>query len=405
MDKFIDLGVSVFDADFTLNPYDYLKDLYDRPDVLGFHADNMNFLFRFEQSRAVMFNKKFPRAMGNNEELQKLERDYAQRFPNRAWHFQHSYTHGAPNLKFKAAIGRFVADVAERASFAGAEPIFLKLANGGVIENYIDDVATLPMRVFLDACKLPYSDSELTELHQSGCAFLKSLENFYDEALLADCDAGLARLRQYMEEHYHQLDGASPLHSLIAGGRECGMTEEQLVANIVGMFLTSISNTVGISSAFILRTLLRDHGALQLLREQPELVQREQVIMELLRRDNHVKALSRQCDEPMSIDGFDIVQGEVVCLFFPGINMDHNHWPSSLALDFNRVFTGENNIVFGGSFYACIGRKLAMAFLSNIVDGFVRHLPPTATVRDDELVVDGSWMAERIISKMPIHLV
>ena len=24
MDKFIDLGVSVFDLDFTLNPYDYL---------------------------------------------------------------------------------------------------------------------------------------------------------------------------------------------------------------------------------------------------------------------------------------------------------------------------------------------------------------------------------------------
>ena len=97
-------------------------------------------------------------------------------------------------------------------------------------------------------------------------------------------------------------------------------------------------------------------------------------------------------------------RGEVVCLFFPGINMDHNHWASPLALDFNREFTGENNIVFGGSFYACIGRKLAMAFLSNIVDGFVRHLPSTATVRDEELVVDGSWMAERIISTMPIHL-
>jgi cytochrome P450 len=182
------------------------------------------------------------------------------------------------------------------------------------------------------------------------------------------------------------------------------MTEEQLVANIVGMFLTSISNTVGISSAFILRTLLRDQTALQLLREQPALVQNEQVIMELLRRDNHVKALSRQCEESMTLDGFDIAPGEVVCLYFPGINMDHNHWAAPLELDFSRVFTGENNIVFGGSFYACIGKKLAMAFLSNIVDGFIRHLPPTAKILDEEIVVDGSWMAERIITKMPIHL-
>ena len=76
MSKFIDLGVSVFDPEFTLNPYDVLEDLYDRKGVLGFQADGMNFLFRFDQSRAVMFSRNCTRAMGNNEELQQLEAGY-----------------------------------------------------------------------------------------------------------------------------------------------------------------------------------------------------------------------------------------------------------------------------------------------------------------------------------------
>ena len=73
-------------------------------------------------------------------------------------------------------------------------------------------------------------------------------------------------------------------------------------------------------------------------------------------------------------------------------------------MDFSRQFTGENNIIFGGSFYTCIGRKLTMAFLGNMIDGFIRHLPATATIIDGEMEVDGSWMAERMISRMPIHL-
>ncbi len=404
MQNFVDLGVSVFDADFTLNPYSYLKDIYHRKDVLGFRCDDMNFLFRFDQGRAVMFNRNCPRAMGNNEELQQLEADYAARFPTRAWHFQNSYTHGVPDLKFKAAIGRFIAQVAEQASFAGTEAVFASLSQGGTLDNYIDQVATLPMRVFLETCKLSYNSEELEALHRSGSAFLKSLENFYDEPLIAQCDAGLAYIRDYMKSRFHQIDPASPLTDLIDAGRGCGMNDDQLIANIGGMFLTAISNTVGISSAFILRSLLREPNALQKLREQPELASSEHVIMELLRRDNHVKALSRQFDQAMTIGDFEISAGEVLYLYFPGINMDHNHWSNPDTIDLSRVFTGENNIIFGGSFYTCIGRKLTMAFLANIISGFIRYLPATASINDQEMGVDGSWMAERIITRMPIHL-
>ncbi len=404
MSRFVDIGVSVFDDDFTLDPYAHLKDLYDRPEVLGFHSDEMNFLFRFDQVRAVLFNRDCARASGDNDQLRELEADYAVRFPNRAWHFFNSYTHGEPDLKFKAAIGRFVAEVAEQASFAEAEPIFSMLAAGGMLDNYIEIISRLPMRIFLQTCLLPHDDQVVEELHVAGSAFLKSLENFYDEALIADCDRGLAVIRHYVEQHFHSLDPASPLVGLIQAGRDAGMSDEQLIANIGGMFLTSISNTVGISSAFILRSLLRDHGAWEDLRARPELCHDEQMILELLRRDNHVKALSRQFNQPMELDGFTMKAGEVVCLYFPGVNMDPNHWPEPQAIDFSRRFTGENNIIFGGSFYTCIGRKLTMTFLGNMIEGFIRYLPTSAAVKESEVRVDGNWMAERILTRLPIHL-
>lgn len=50
MEKFVDLGVSFFVQDFTLKPFPYLEELYRREDVLGFRADGMNFVFRFEQA-------------------------------------------------------------------------------------------------------------------------------------------------------------------------------------------------------------------------------------------------------------------------------------------------------------------------------------------------------------------
>lgn len=404
MEKFVDLGISVFDDDFTLNPYHYLKDLYPQEDVLGFRSEGINFLFRFDQGRAVIFNKGCTRAGADNADLQAIEAKYAERYPNRAWHFQHSYTHGVPDLKFKAAIGKFVATIAENASFAGAEPVFQQLAGGGLLENYIEGVAKLPMQIFLETCHLPYSTEELNALHDAGCAFLKSLENYFDEELVKDCDAGLLTIRRYMEKHFYQLAPASPINDLINAGRSAGMSDEQLIANIGGMFLTSISNTVGISSAFILRTLINNPAVWKILKQHPDKIRNEHVIMELLRRDNHVKALSRQATEDFQLQQFSIKKGELLYLYFPGINMDPGHWDKPLEVNLDRQFSGENNIIFGGSFYTCIGRKLTMAFLGNMIEGFIRYLPSSAQVLEDQITVDGSWMAERILTRIPIQL-
>jgi cytochrome P450 len=161
---------------------------------------------------------------------------------------------------------------------------------------------------------------------------------------------------------------------------------------------------VGVSSAFILRTLIKNPDVLSTLKASPALARDEHVIMELLRRDNHVKALSRQATTAFQLERFPIEAGELIYLYFPGVNMDPGHWNNPLKVDLDRKFTGENNIIFGGSFYTCIGRKLTMAFLGNTIEGFIRYLSPGAAVLEDEIDIDGSWMAERILTRMPVRL-
>ena len=191
---------------------------------------------------------------------------------------------------------------------------------------------------------------------------------------------------------------------LLDKGRSLGIDGEKLKVNIGSFLIIPLSNTAGISSAYLLRSLIRYPEVRKELLENPGLIEDDHVMTELLRRDNHVKALSRQVHADMDLGRFSLKKGESINLFFPGTNLDPTHWESPLTIDLNRKFTGANNVVFGGSSYICIGKKLGIEFLKNMTAGFVEHLPDCARVIEDEVEADGTWVAERIITKMPILL-
>ena len=44
-----------------------------------------------------------------------------------------------------------------------------------------------------------------------------------------------------------------------------------------------------------------------------------------------------------------------------------------------------------------------IAFVRNMVAGFVEHLPDGVYVEEDRVEVDGSWVTERIINRLPIE--
>lgn len=406
MPSIIDLDISFFSPEFTLNPNRYLKDLYEQEDILGFHSEGMDFIFRHKQAREIMFNRDFIRGYASDDGQTQRETRYAEQYPNRAKQFTHNYNAGgkAPDLKFKTLIVRFIADAAAQAHFHIVEPVFTKLAEGGRIDNYIDDISLVPLQVFLETAGIPYTTKDLPRLYWGGCAFVKGFENALNEESIAEADQGIKYLWQFVEDRYASFSEDSLIGQFVTEGKSIGLTQDNLTAAIAGIFIVSLANTIGISSSYLLRNLINSPQARSQLSDNPALLDSDSTIIEFLRRDNHVKALSRHANQNCNIDGLDIEKGHNINLFFPGINLDPKHWEKPLELDFSRKFEGENNIVFGGSLFMCVGKKLGIVFIRHMLEGFLRYLPDSAKVIEDEIEMDGSWVAERIIQNMPIQL-
>lgn len=54
MQPFAELPVSVFDPGFTLNPLNYLQDLYAEKELFGFQSEGKRFLFRHEDCNTIL---------------------------------------------------------------------------------------------------------------------------------------------------------------------------------------------------------------------------------------------------------------------------------------------------------------------------------------------------------------
>ena len=162
MEKFVDLGTSFFDTEFTLNPEKHLAELYPRKDILGFKADGMNFVFRFNEARAVLYSRECAREPVASPEIAAREERLAAEYPNRAKNFQLAYTYGTPDLALKKLLKNYVTEVAETANFSCTEPVYQRLGDGGSLDNYIDDINTLPLRIMLTTSGLPFDEFELS---------------------------------------------------------------------------------------------------------------------------------------------------------------------------------------------------------------------------------------------------
>ena len=118
--------------------------------------------------------------------------------------------------------------------------------------------------------------------------------------------------------------------------------------------------------------------------------------------DNHVKVLSRSAVDEVDLNGYQFHKGETVSLFFPGLNRDPAMWTNPNELDFSRDFNSQNNLIFGGSVHTCVGVRLSNTFMKYLLAGLLENMPDAIAVVEDEVAVDGSWLAERIITRMPI---
>lgn len=404
MERFFELPVSVFDPGFTLNPYDYLEEFYPRKEFLGFRSGGKHFLFRHNDCNAVLKSHACRREPIANPANEALEARLAHEYPNRTWSMVNNFGIGEEDLKTKALLIRLMGKLSEEASFRIAEPTFEKLGIDSDNDNYVGEISCLPLRILLETAGMEVTDEEVQALYEAGCAFLHSFDNNEDEALLEAAEEASTFLRNFTDDRYRHVPAGTLMHDYIKDCKDNGLSDDQVQGNIIGPLIVSGSNTMGISSTYLLRNLVRYPAVCNRLRENPDILDDDNVLIEFLRRDNHVKALSRQVHEDVEIGDFTIPAGEAIYLFFPGANLDPEHWDDPLELDFTRNFEQRNQVIFGGAKHVCIGKVLGIAFLRHMAKGFIRYLPESARINDADMEMDGTWITERIIRKMPIDL-
>ena len=395
MSVFVPLETSFFSREFTLDPYPWLEPLYRRKDVLGFSSEGMNFCFRHADCRdLISAHKNVSREPVDSGDSGKA--DFAEQYPARAWGFQYLLA----DVKAKSILNRFTVEALERLSLQKFKGVFQRFQQPGLHTDYLRDLSLLPMKSILDAWGFQFDEQIIEERYRCSVALVKSFDNYGDQALLAEGDAGMAKNILYCREQFNNAPPGTVLHDFAREIRANGIEDDHGVGCLVTL-LQSTPNTLSVSNTLMLRNMIRYRENLQAIRNDPAKLDAS-VIMEFLRRDNHVKSLARQVHNNFEIRGHELKRGDSLYIFYPGVNLDPDHWQAPLSIDFDRNFAHDNHAIFGGSRYACIGSRITLKYFSELLPMMLECLPASAELVVDDIDVDGSWVTERVVTSLPI---
>jgi cytochrome P450 len=106
----------------------------------------------------------------------------------------------------------------------------------------------------------------------------------------------------------------------------------------------------------------------------PELI--PGAVEELLRWETPVAALPRLVKQDITVNGFEIKQGELVTLLLGAANTDASHFEGADTVDFER----ERNVhmAFGAGLHRCLGSHLARMELQVALEEWHRRIPDYA---------------------------
>ena len=149
------------------------------------------------------------------------------------------------------------------------------------------------------------------------------------------------------------------MSALIAAGEagaEEGLTDDELIANVILIFAAGYETTTNLISNGLL-ALHRHPDQLRLLQDDPALI--GPAVEELLRYDAPVQIAARRALETVEICGERIEQGEKVAGLLGSANHDDTVYADPGRLDVRR--TGIRHASFGGGIHYCLGAQLGRA--------------------------------------------
>jgi cytochrome P450 len=192
--------------------------------------------------------------------------------------------------------------------------------------------------------------------------------------VLARAARGMLSLRRYFQRLVRERRGnpGNDLLGALIAAEERGdqLTEEELLANASLILAAGHETTTNLIGNGIL-TLLRHPEQLQLLRENPDLI--ESAVEELLRYESPVQWTGRVALEALEIGDIRVPAGQSVAIGLAAANRDPAQFPDPDRLDLRRE---ENrHLAFSHGIHFCLGAALARMEGQIAIGELVRRFP------------------------------
>ncbi|HSN96857.1 MAG TPA: cytochrome P450, partial [Candidatus Nanopelagicales bacterium] len=155
------------------------------------------------------------------------------------------------------------------------------------------------------------------------------------------------------------------------------LSDDELVANCILLYTAGFETTTNMIGNGLL-ALLRNRPQLELLRQNPELI--DDAVEELLRYDSPVRQAYRTATENIELGGKTIGKGDSVLFLFGAANRDPSAFPNPDQLDIRRG--ARHHVAFGHGGHYCLGAPLARLEIQIAISTVIRLLPDIEPVSD-----------------------
>ena len=264
---------------------------------------------------------------------------------------------------------------------AAMRPTVEAIANGlldkvqaeGSMDLIADFALPFPMQVIGDLLGIPTADhARIGELAHALNPVLQFLP--MDESTLAAANAAVVKLAEYFREladAKRETPDESLFASMVQAAAEESISDEELIANAILMYVAGHETTAGATGLAIL-ALHRNPEQLALLAGDRSLLRG--AVNELLRYDAPGQATARVTIAPLQLADAVIPAGTGIVAYLGAANRDPAAFSDPDRLDITRLNDGAM-MTFGRGAHFCLGNALALQELEVALDTLLTRFP------------------------------
>ena len=175
------------------------------------------------------------------------------------------------------------------------------------------------------------------------------------------------------------------------------LTQEELISNSIFLFFTGQSTTKHLIATCILRLVENPEQCL-LLKQNTSLI--KSAVLEALRFDSPIQAISRQALSDIQLSGNTIKKHQIVHCLIGAANRDNAKFRNPDQFDITR--NPDHTISFGQGIHYCLGAQMAKLVSEIAVLKFIKKFPDIS-IQKKQLVWEESFLVHGL-SSMPASI-